>query len=131
MSYPDNQILKHSNKSQIKVICDFCNSLFLLTYKSAEKNRKKNSKHKCSACTGIPSKPQNKAEYWTESLRKRHSDSLKSSESHKNGIKNRDQYGEKNGMFGKKITEESRKKMSISRTGKIGSRSISNQPIWQ
>lgn len=121
MSYPVGQDLRYNNKQPIKAICDECGGCFDLLYKSAEKNKKKHGKHKCCNCTGITPKPQNSSVYWTKDRRANQSTFIKSSEKYQEAIADRDLSGDKNPMYGKSMTKESKQRMSISRTGKIGS----------
>jgi hypothetical protein len=122
MSYLPNQELRYSNKNPIGVQCDCCNNTFDILYKSAEKNKKKYGCHKCCTCTGIRPKPQNKQEYWTPEKRQDISARIKSSDIYQKAIRERDTSGNKNGMFGKKASNETKLRMSLSRTGKVGSK---------
>lgn len=65
-------------------------------------------------------KPQCSKEFWTAEKRLQHSVVLRSSEKLKQAHASMDRAGPKNGMFGKKMSIESRAKMSRSRTGKFG-----------
>lgn len=65
-------------------------------------------------------------EYWTEERKKIHGERVKT-DKYREGIKNRNCSGVHNSMFGKKLTESTRQKMSIARTGKTGS----NATNWQ
>lgn len=127
MSYLPNQILRWSDKTPIEVECDLCHSIFKLRYKSAQRNLKKYNKHKCLPCTGQPLRPQCTSEYWTSGRRKSLSKSISCSKKYRKSIEKRDIAGENNGMYGKKHDELSRKKMSLSRTGKIGE----NATAWK
>ena len=127
MSYAINQVLKYSNKQTIKVICDECNSEFDILYKSAERNRKRYGKHKCCKCTGVPLKPQNTISYWTKEKRDTLGKCIKSSEKYKIAISNRDNSGEKNPMYGRKATDDTKKLMSQKRKLRVGPLS----PAWK
>lgn len=127
MSYKPNQILRWRNKESIIVICDFCNQEFQLLYKSAEKNRKKHSGHKCSLCTGIPIKPQNNKKFWTGVKKQAHAKIILLSELYKKGIEDRNTTGHNNGMFGKKMDSFTKQKMSIKRKLRVGEKS----PNWK
>jgi hypothetical protein len=123
MSYLKNQCLKYSNKIPITVICDFCKNKFDILYKSAEKNYKKNNGHKCAECSGQPIRPQNTTGYWTKTRRRAIGEAVKNSESYRQSLNSRPSVvGNNNPMFGKKVSAETRAKMSKSRMGKIGTR---------
>ena len=116
------------SKEMVSLFCDECEQEFELLYKSAKKNEKKNNgKHICSKCKGIPLKPQNQVDYWTKGKRQKISSSLKASKKYQSSILHRDTSGKNNGMYGKKLSDESKKKMSLSRTGKTGS----NATAWK
>lgn len=111
-------------KQSIRIECDNCHSEFKRTLKLVKSSRKKRkSEHDyCQACSYIVSaykKPQCSKEYWeNEEVKNKHSEAIKNSEEYKNAIKNRDQFGIKNSMFGKKHKSESIAKMILKRTGK-------------
>ena len=65
-------------------------------------------------------KPQQTKEYWTEERRKQHSERMKNSPKYYEAIKNRDTSGINNSMYGKKLSEATKQKMSKARTGKVG-----------
>ena len=124
--YLPTSIDKPNDKTLIPVECDYCNSQIEATYLSAKRNHKKNlGNYRCKKCSnkeGAKKRPQNTSEYWKlEEVKKSHSSSIKNSEKYKTSISNRDTSGEKNGMFSKTASEETRNKMSKSREGKIQS----------
>lgn len=112
-----------SSKKTVDATCDECgrvNTIYLYTY---ECNCRRNGHYRCNHC-----RPQNTKEYWQNpEVKKRHSDAIRSSEVYRDGIANRDLTGERNGMTGRVHTIETRKKMSIARTGKLGS----NATAWK
>lgn len=117
---------------KIDVTCDNCNLLFQRTIKNLKKSRNKwNDKDFCISCANILSlykKPQCQKDYWTDEVRNRHGNTIKSSQVFQDGIKNReDVFGEKNPMFGKTHSVETIYKMSKSRIGKLGE----NSTAWK
>ena len=112
-------ITKYSN---VIVECNNCKSERSILLISALRN--KTQEHLCKKCAAINSvhkKPQCTKDYWTEDKIQKVKDSLKSSDKYKEAIKNRNTSGENNSMYGKTHAESTRKKMTISRTGKIQS----------
>lgn len=117
----------------IDIICDNCNSQFKRTIKSLKKTRPKwDGKDICKSCScllTIHKKPQCSKVYWSNvDIKTKHGISIKSSDKYHDAIKNRPTvFGEDNPMYGKSPSEETRKKMSIARTGKIGK----NSTAWK
>lgn len=92
-----------------------------MLFKSAQKNKKKNGgQHTCCSCKGVPLKIQNDSSYWTSERRALHAASIRTSERYQEAISARDTSGPNNGMYGKKMSQETRQKMSLSRTDKTG-----------
>lgn len=120
MSYIKNQELNYRNKNPIDVLCDSCGHDIKMTYKSAEKNRKKNGKHVCMSCCGHKPRPQQESGFWTSERRRNHSESIKKSAAYSAAISTRDSSKENNGMYGRKHNASTIKKMRASRIGKIG-----------
>ncbi len=114
---------KKGNES-IKVKCDNCPTEFERLFKNIKQSRKtRNSEfdycRNCSSSLSINKKPQCTSKFWeNEEVKNKHSESIKNSEEYKNAIKNRDQFGSKNGMFGRKHKKSSIKTMVEKRTGK-------------
>ena len=109
----------------IQFICDKCNNPFTRPiWKIKEYRKKWDNKDICQKCACVltsSKRPQCTKEYWVnKEIKNKHSLSIKNSENYKNGLKNRNSSGSKNSMFNKKHSIETRKKMSITRTGKIG-----------
>lgn len=129
MTYINNEPdeLRFRNKNPVNIKCEFCDNSFKMLYKSAEKNRKKNGQHKCLVCSGQTLKPQNNPSFWSEEKRIEHSNKIKSSKAYYDSMQNRDMKGDKNPVFGKKFSEQTKKRMSLSRIGKIGS----NATAWK
>jgi len=108
-------------KNVIEVICDNCSSVYQRSWQKVKDSRKsrKSTKDYCYACThklAAKSRPQCTKEFWDGNKRKEHSTKVKT-DTYYAGVLNR---GDCNNMRGKKHTLESKQKMSISRTGKIG-----------
>lgn len=111
------------SREQIDVRCDICQNVYQCRYKSAEKNWKKNDgKHVCMKCKGMAFRPQQSSGYWTQDKRAKQSIAIKSNEAYKQAIVQRNTKGQNNGMFGKTHSVVAKRKMSASRTGKIGPR---------
>jgi len=104
--------------------CDNCEKEFTRLLKNIyqsrkERNSSKDYCKKCSCILSINKKPQCSKQYWSSiEIKQKHSESIKNSKKYRDSIKIRNNSLEKNGMFGKKHSIESRKKMSLSRTGK-------------
>lgn len=65
--------------------------------------------------------PQNTVEYWTPERRKAHGDRMRASQAYYDGLARRpDNSGERNPMYGRKASPETRARMSASRVGKLG-----------
>jgi len=96
---------------------------------SARRSWDRNDKrHVCISCKAKSVvKPQNRRGYWTTEKRIAHGESIRSSPSYYEAIANRDTSGKNNGMFGKRLSVETRAKMSRSRTGKTGA----NATAWK
>ena len=111
-----------TNNDRVQVGCDTCRQPKEMLLVSAKRNLKRNSgKHLCWSCrckTRIL--PQNTKDYWTDERRRVHGEIISNSPAHREARKHIDISGPRNGMFGRKHTEETRKKMSVSRTGKLG-----------
>jgi hypothetical protein len=119
MSYTQN-LENYKDYDKVKVKCDDCNKVKEVLYICARRQFKKRGGHFCASCAAKKSpKPQNQSSFWTEEKKKKHSECVRT-ESYYDGISSRDQSGEKNGMYGKEHTPETKSKMSKSRTGKLG-----------
>lgn len=116
---------------RVEIICDICSKSFERTVKNIKKLRKKSDIDFCLSCSAknsINKKPQCSKEYWeSKDVKEKHSNSVKNSDKYITALSNRDNSGEKNPMYGKSHKIESIKKMSISRTGKIGE----NATAWK
>lgn len=117
----------------VDVICDNCNLQFTRTLKNIKSFRPKwDGKDICRSCSFILSahkKPQCNKEYWKDpNVKSKHGLSIKSSDIFYESIKNRPSiYGKNNPMYGKKMSDTTKKKMSLARTGKIGE----NATAWK
>lgn len=116
----------------IEFICDKCNNSFTRPVWKIKQYRKKwDNKDICQKCAcSLTSnkRPQCSKEYWNnKKIKIKHSLCIKNSDNYRTGIENRDTSGPKNSMFNKKHSVETRKKMSISRTGKTGK----NATAWK
>lgn len=109
---------------QIKFQCDKCECLSERTKASIKQSWYRTGTKevlctKCSRLLGAGKRPQNNREFVRM---------IGSSKAYYEGIKNRPQInGSNNPMFGKQHTEQTRKKMSLSRTGKVGE----NATAWK
>lgn len=104
-----------SVRDPVKLECDGCGKHYSILYGSAKKTFKKNGRHSCYSCA-----PHNSKAFWTEERKIRHGQSVKSSDAYYAAIPHRELSGEKNGMYGRKHTKSTRKKMSKARIGKLG-----------
>jgi len=105
--------------------CDRCGGEFKRTKKNIKVARKRRGQdvdfcHPCSCALSIGKKPQCSCKYWTGEKRKNHGEAMRSSPVYRAAIDRRDMSGDKNGMYGRRHSAETRAKMSASRTGKIG-----------
>lgn len=106
---------------RVAVRCDVCGAERQTLFISAKRNLRRNGKHYCPSCRAKARPlPQTTKDYWTEDRRRAHGDRVRSSDAYYESLKTRDTSGPRNGMFGRQHTEETRKKMSVSRTGKLG-----------
>jgi len=122
--------IKHKVIEYLDCECDMCGKEFNRTLKSIRASRKRRSSDKdyCQSCSyKITIKPQQTKEYWTEEKRKEHSNIMKNSLKYQESIKGRKLFGAKNGMYGKKHSVITLKKMSNSRKYKIGE----NATAWK
>jgi hypothetical protein len=113
------------NSIIVEYSCDNCNNITQGRFISAKRNFIKYEKHLCKKCIdkqAAAKRPQCSKNYWESAeVKANHSASVKTSEKYKTAISNRDVSGEKNGMFGKTASIETRDKMSKSREGKVQS----------
>lgn len=113
---------------RLECACDICKISFERILNNIRRARKKRGEDvdlcmSCAATASMSKKPQcNKGYYDSEEAKRKQSQAIKSSSKYYEGIKNRNQSGSLNGMFGNKHTEETKHKMSVSRTGKIGAK---------
>lgn len=118
-------------KEKLPVRCDECGFVFERTKKLVITGRKRWANDFCHACTarfGAAKRPQNSSTFWADDDRKAmHSQAMIDSPAYRAAILARDQSGYSNGMFGKNHTEETRRKMSVARTGKLGE----NATAWK
>lgn len=105
----------------ITIQCDVCGKKYGILFISAQRSIRKHGRHRCQSCSakGTP-KPQNLKAYWTTERKKAHGALMRNSEAYYKSRSRIDISGEKNGMFGKKHSEATRKKMSLARIGKLG-----------
>lgn len=122
------------NTTKLSCCCDLCGQVFERTYRSIKKSRSKwDGLDLCLSCVAkksINTKPQCSKEYWaSDEKRMQQREKILNSERYKESrvIVSEKLRGEGNPMYGKKITNEARKKMSESRTGKIGE----NATAWK
>lgn len=112
------------NTDVVECECDLCGKHKTQLLLTAKRNIAKNAGvYICLGCKcRATPKPQNTKEHWIDPDRKkRHSESIRSSDAYYEGIANRPSTkGELNNNWGKIASVETRAKMSKSRTGKIG-----------
>lgn len=118
-------------KLKVDVICDDCSKDYTRQIKGIKLTRKKYNRDVCTVCAykiAASKRPQNSKIFWTDDKKKQHGEHIKVNENYINGLKTReDNSGENNPMFGKKHKIETKQKMSVSRTGKIGE----NATAWK
>ena len=114
--------------------CDACGKEFRISKRSLKKQQVKTDCNKtyCFKCRCMQSakqKPQCSASYWTLQRRLEQSEKVKTSEKHKEYRRQLSIRfsGPGNPMFNKKVSIETRRKMSMSRIGKIGE----NATAWK
>jgi len=114
-------------KTKIEVTCDECGVVVIRTIAATKEQRKNRGVEKdyCRSCASkicCDKKPQCNSNFWVSEERKnKHSKSMKNSISYYEAIKNRPSIaGKNNPNWGRKASAATRKKMSISRTGKTG-----------
>ena len=115
--------LNYKSMDYVDCYCDNCKKIFKRLYKNIKNSRKKRGidKDYCASCASkLSLKPQNTKEYWTDDKKIEQSKIIKSSDKYYESLKTRDMSGIHNGMFNKKHTDETKRKMSLSRIGKIG-----------
>lgn len=121
-------------KTKIEIVCDNCYTTLtrrISAIKASRKNRGGDNDY-CRSCSAkiVASKvPQCNKQFWESEERKRkHSKSLKNSIAHQEGLRNRPSVvGENNPMWGCTHSQETKDKMSITRTGKTGE----NATAWK
>ena len=118
----------------IRAKCDLCGSDFRISKRSLKKQQGKTSSDKtyCFRCRCVQvskQKHQCSSTYWTSQRRQEQSEKVKTSEKHKESRRQLSIRfsGSGNPMFNKKASSETRRKMSISRIGKIGE----NATAWK
>ena len=104
---------------RINIMCITCNKIYDIAPSTYKRYKKK--EYRCKSCV--------QQEVWKNpELLKIHSEKIKKSDKYREGIKNRkDVLGENNPRYGVKVSDETRKKMSLSRTGKTGE----NATAWK
>jgi hypothetical protein len=117
---------KFKVKDIVEFVCDKCDISSQTTLKIVRSKRKKFGIDLCNACAyvrGASIRPQNTKEYWSNvDIKMKHSDTMKTCESYYEALKTRNISGEKNGMYKKLHSTETKEKMSSSRKGKIQSK---------
>lgn len=115
--------MSKKQSEKIEVVCEVCKQPRLIARGTYQQVIKRNGFYRCATCS-----PQHTKEFWKSDERKlKHSEAVKSSTEYYNAIAERDNSGEKNGMFGKTHSVASLAKMSKSRTGKLGK----NATAWK
>jgi hypothetical protein len=110
--------------------CDECEATFTRTKKLALVGRRQWQKDLCRSCAARNAsigRAQNTSAFWDQDRKRVHGETMKQSDAYYDAIRHRDQTGERNGMYGKTHTPETKTKMSRSRTGKLGE----NATAWK
>lgn len=111
------------SSTRINIKCDECGMIVEKCVRDINKSRGKfDGKDYCRRCVAkITSvkKPQCNSTYWSDPERKvKHGNSIRNSTSYQSSRKSFNVLGENNGMYGKHHTLETRRRMSVNRTGK-------------
>jgi hypothetical protein len=113
-----------SQYQKIEVQCSVCNTSKSIQKIAFSRSKKKNNGlyvcRSCKAKNSLDKKPQCNKNYWTETKRALHGESIKLSEKYHHAISHRELSGKNNPMYGKHHTKITKKKMSQARIGKIG-----------
>jgi len=120
--------------TKVLIACDKCSKKSMRRISSIKTQRAKHGEDKdyCRSCASqicCSKKPQCSKDFWlTKERKEKHGISIKNSVLYKEGIKNRQSIvGENNPTWGLKHKQETKTKMSISRTGKTGE----NATAWK
>src|ERR1035437_1638856 len=121
-----------NKKTKINCVCDLCGSEYSRTRGLIFKSRKKhNNADLCFSCSckqTIKNKPQCNKGYYTDEKKKELSLKIKNSDSFKKSLLNRIWcFGEKNGMFGKQHSFDTKNKMIANQVHRFGV----NAPNWK
>lgn len=102
-----------ARKLRTQAECEVCKQPQDITLHAYESTLKKNGFYRCKPC-GIRA-------YWSDPIRCQvRGIAIRQSDSYQKALQNRDCIGVNNGMYGRRHTEESRRRMSKSRFGKTG-----------
>lgn len=119
---------------KLKVVCDRCDTEFSRAKRVIQQSRARyDSLDLCRSCStrvSIAFKPQCSSAFWQDpAIKARHGATMRDSEAYRATIPSRKQRmsGAGNPMYGRKLSEETRKKMSGSRRGKTGE----NATAWK
>jgi hypothetical protein len=122
--YITNNISELRDKDSVEVECESCNKIRIIKFVTAKSISRENGKHLCQSCKAKENpRLQNKKEFWDKERRDKHRNIIKQSKKHQESMKDR-KHTPRSGF---KHSIETRKKMSISRTGKIGE----NATAWR
>ena len=119
-----------AGKMAVEIIlcaCDTCGKHFHRTLKIIRSCAKQHNRMLCRSCAARQSvKPQNQKEYWTAEKKAKHGLAVRGSAKYYLSLETRNLV---NGMRGKKHTQETKKKMSVSqrKTWRFGR----NAPAWK
>jgi len=103
-------------RSKLEAKCSFCETVNVIWSDSYSKTVKRNGFYRCRACTSERYKTM-----WADPIRRAVlSEKMRASEAHKESRKKLDINDEKNGMYGRKHTTETKRLMSSARVGKTG-----------
>lgn len=125
--------LPKGSLEKIEIKCDKCNKILFKCVRNIFYTRNKFGGDFCKSCISLltlSKKPQCHSEYWLDpKIKEKHSLSVKNSEKYKEARKHIDVSGEKNGMFGKNHSDDTKKTMSIARIGKKQSKATIEKRI--
>lgn len=115
--------LPFGSLEQVEIKCDSCGDEFLKCIRNINHTREKfEGKDYCQKCVAkltAHKKPQCSSSYWENGTKKiQHGNLVRNSWLYQNSRKSLNVSGENNGMFGKQHSDDTKRRMSLSRVGK-------------